>query len=304
MFHPLRFSTRQSGAALLLLLAACGATPADPASEPYTFSKGPSPDSIGYFLTEFDNSLRYWNNASLTARSEKDFRVLRGLERELTYRSGQRREELVLELESGPPQNRAIAAVALGFTGEELVLSPLLAALSDEDETVLQNALMGIGLLASPDTPVAPVAYQLRTHSDPRTRNNAAYALHRLAGTGVRNEELLSAARAALADEEPGVRAQAASLLGLLVDTLSAQALGDLLYDEKPLVSAAAASALAHLGKQAPETKGECARLLVAAFERGDGPLRRRVRSELVSLNQDDLGDEVDRWREWAYRLP
>ncbi len=267
--------------------------------------------SVGYYLTDLDNQLKAWTNLKLTANSNRDRRILRGLERELTQVTARRQDDLLAQLESGYPKNRAVAAVALGFTGDTAVVSPLLNALADPDPEVVNNALLGIGVLASPDTPLAQLCYVLNTDPDAWTRNNAAYAMQAIVyanvverGAPPEDDCVLEACRDALIDSEPGVRAQAASILGILLDEESLQPLGDLLYDEVPLVSKAAAASLANIGRKRMESKGAVGRLLVNALERVKPSQRAYIITQLQRVSAEDYGDDTELWVEWAYRLP
>jgi len=273
-------------------------------SSPYTPSADTDPDPIGYFLTQYDKSLQRWNELKLNAKTEREFRALNALERNMTKRSKDRELELVVELETGPPANREVAAVALGFTGNPAILSPLVAALSDPVEPVVQKALLGIGILASPDTPTAQITYLLLQHPDPWTRNNAAYALACIVASGSRPDGLADDCRDALVDEEPGVRAQIASVLGMLEDPDAVPILSDLLYDDVRLVFSASATALATIGRGVDSRKGTCARALADALDRVDSRRRERVLDELMRLGERNLGEESEEWLEWAYRMP
>jgi HEAT repeat protein len=169
---------------------------------------------------------------------------------------------------------------------------------------VVQKALLGIGILGLEDTPLSKLEYLVLQHPDPWVRNNAAFALQRVVSAGAHSEALSVACRRALIDEEPGVRAQAASVLGILRDPDAIPPLGDLLTDDVNLVVAAAATALARIGHEHAEHKGETARLLVGAFERAEDTQRPHIHRQLVYLSDRNLGEEVDEWREWAYRMP
>ena len=297
--------------AIALPLTACGSTPDEPESEPYVPPEEQAEPSVGYYLTDLDNQLRAWTNLKLDASTNRERRVLRGLERELTQVTARRQDDLLAQLDSSFPRNRAVAAVALGFTGDDAVVSPLLNALSDPDPGVVNNALVGLGVLGSPDTPLARLCYILNTDPDPWTRNNAAYAMQSViyASVADRGEPpaddcARESCRDALIDNEPGVRAQAAGVLGILVDEQSVQSLGDMLYDEVPLVSKAAAASLANIGLKRMESKGSVARLLVEALERVDPKHRDYILAQMRHIAADDYGDDTDLWVEWAYRLP
>lgn len=306
--------TRRRGAprgalllALLAGLAGCASSADEPEGEPSPFVPlpDPEPDSIGFFLTEFDASVRAWTNLVLAGRTERDRRMLRGLEKEMAQRAARRRDELLDELEGGPPTNRAVAAVALGFTGDPGVMSPLYDALSDQDGDVVHSALLGLGKLGDPSTPPAEICYLLRNDPDPWIRNNAAYALQSIVSAGAPASALVvRSCREALLDDEAGVRAQCAVVLGQAVVADAVDELGDMLYDEKELPAAAAASALARIGREHLESKGRCARLLADGLDRVDEERRPVLLRELEVLSEASLGDEAEPWREWAYKLP
>jgi len=292
--------------ALLLSLCACAAPAAETEIEatPFVAPEPETPLTIGFFLTELDASLRAWSTYQLTANTAREMRMLRSLERDLGLRTQRRFKDIVAELESGPPTNRAVAAFGLGFSGNPAALSPLLNALSDRDALVVNNALLGLGRLSMPETPLAIPASLLRSHPDAWTRNNAAFAIQGVIAAGGESAEAIEACRAALIDAEPGVRAQAASVLGIVVDTASFEGLADLVHDSVPLASAAGTAALGHIGAAVPALKGRTARRFVQALTHLEGPRRTRVLIELTLLNGINLGEDASDWSEWANRLP
>lgn len=104
------------------------------------------------------------------------------------------------------PGNRGIALVALGFVDDpetkrkdlaktgaekkrykndrrpgnyiEAALNPLITALSDDDDMIVEKALLGLGVLAANDTPVIEVGAILENTKRPlELRENAAWAL-------------------------------------------------------------------------------------------------------------------------------
>jgi HEAT repeat protein len=290
-----------------LLLAGCASTETsaeNAAAEPFVPLPDEEPATIGYLLTQLDKSFKRWSDLKLTAADPKEQHALDALERNLQKRTRERQDELIVELESGPPTNREIAAVALGFTRDPAALSPLLSALSDRDPSLVQKALLGIGILGLPETPLSQVTYLLLHDPDPWTRNNAAFAVQRISAAGAREPGLAESVRLALGDEEPGVRAQCASTLGILEDREAVKPLGHLLHDDVNLVAAAAVTALAHLGRFQLECKGPSARLLADALDQVEAGRREQIHRGLVLLSDQDLGRDSTAWREWAYRLP
>lgn len=273
-------------------------------TEPFVPLPDESPESIGYFLTRFDRSLQQWSELQLAAANTRDQTTLAALERSMQDRAKKRQAELVAELENGPPANRRVAAAALGFTHDPTVLPPLLAVLQSRDSELVQKALLAIGVLAHPETPVAEIGFRLLRDPDPWTRNNAAFALLALARAGSTSVELVETARAALADTEPGVRAQCASALGVVADEGALEVLAGLLQDEANLVALAAAAALARIGREHPPQKGTAARALANALDEVRSDRRHHVLGALRWLADADFGTDAQPWREWAYKLP
>ncbi|NOT30381.1 MAG: HEAT repeat domain-containing protein [Planctomycetes bacterium] len=267
----------------------------------------PLPDdvqTIGYFLTVFDDSLVKWSQLVLGSASARDQNMLRVLEANMQERARKRLDELLGELESGAPLNRRIAAAALGFAHEPRVLGPLLSTLAEPDPELVQRALLGIGVLAMPDTPVGEIQSLLLNDGDTWTRNNAAFALLGLARAGSTASELPEACRAALSDADPGVRAQCASALGELADPAAVGALSELLADEANLVALASALSLARIGREHAEQRGATARALAGALDRVRTDRRAHVLGALRWLHRGDLGEDARPWREWAHKLP
>ena len=263
-----------------------------------------TPDSIGKVLVDLDARIRAWTNLTMTAVSDGDRRKARQLEQNLMFVAHKRRDELIAELESGPPNNRIVAASALGFTREAEAHSPLIAALEDSNVQVVSNALLGLALLGRADTPLERICDLLQTSTVGSVRSNAALCAANLVQAGARADCLLPSARFGLLDVEPGVRSQSALILAALVDRESLTAIGERIYDPVPLVGAACARAVAHVGLESPHDKGQAARILVKAFEDTDGPVRMQVQRGLASLAGGNYGEELKEWKQWAARLP
>jgi HEAT repeat protein len=303
-------STTSCACLWLLWLASAGCTSSerqpDPAAKPEPFVPLPDeePSSIGFFLKQYDLSLEQWSKLKLSASSPREQRALGALERNLEKDARERQQELVTCLESGPPAQRRVAAAALGFTHDPAVLSALLAGLSDPDPEVVQRALLGLGVLGEPETPLSEIRHRLLRDPDPWTRNNAAFALQSIALAGARGSELAECSRSGLQDSEPGVRAQCASTLGILADVSAIEALSSLIYDEANLVALASATSLARIGRFEPEHKGEVARTLVDALDRVGPDRREHLLGALIWMSDQNLGNEALPWKEWAYKMP
>ena len=296
--------------AILFALAcvACAGTGAKSGASdedtPFVAINPENPPPIGKFLAELDLAMRYWTNLTLTASTAESQREARQLEAHLSLQTSRRIGELIEQLQSGPPRNRQRAATALGFTHDSRAQGPLLAALHDSDANVVHNSLLGLALLAMGDTPTDRLVELMADHEDPDTRSQAAYALRSIAAAGGPADDLVGPAQMALLDPDAGVRSQAALVLGLAIDGESVQQLGDLLYDEIPLVQHAAIEALLLIGQGDGRSRGATARALVDAWVEAKRAMRQRLKMSIVVLAGEDLGEAEEDWIEWSRRLP
>jgi hypothetical protein len=263
----------------------------------------------GAILADFDGQIRRWNEFALSNRAE-DQRKRRRLEDFLRVMSRKHIELLDQELSSPNSRSRAIAASAIGFSGEHAMSGALVAALDDDVVEVVDNALLGIGQLADPATPIAPLLHLLGSASDGWTRSNAVFALKRIVEAGgvqepEAREDLREALKLALLDREDAVRVQAAATLQTTAIRADLPALVDALYDPAALVVVASAMAVRRVGEEQDDARGEAARALFVAWqEREERNVRTVVKGELARLAGRNFGDDTEQWREWAYGLP
>lgn len=296
-------------AALALgLLAACSSSPSEPerfkGPEEYVPPPEPTDAPVGKLLADFDNSIRYWTNLMLAARTEEQRRQARELEAYLGAQSVRRLDELVAQLQTGPARNRQRAAAALGFSRDRAALPPLVAALGDPEPDVVHNALLGLTLLGFQETPHDAIVALLRESRDPETRSNAAYALRTFVEAGQDPAPYLADVRAALHDDFGGVRVQCALIVGLAHDSASVERLGDMTHQPEALVVNAAVEGLQMIGKADDHAKGQVARKLVERWRSAEDQLEQRLRIAMVQLAGIDYGEDEGPWIEWAGRLP
>ncbi len=288
-------------AGLVLLLgssASCRSAP--PESKPYA----PAPDeeppvSIGVYVTKLDALVAQWNDAMTRPPTQRNLNLRLGLERELAKQVKQRFEELRATLESSRvTPARAILAAALGFAKEAGALNPILNALSDPAQDVRENALLGLGILADPNTPIDRVALHLSEERSEGEQSNAAFALKRLGQAGARMDGALPALRAGLRYPSGAVRLQCAAALGVVRDAPSGPELVVLLRDERSLVAAAAANALGQIGDPSAIPA------LIQGLAAKDLAVREESRSALTRMNSgEDLGADSGPWRRWWQQL-
>ena len=95
-------------------------------------------------------------------------------------------------------------------------------------------------LLGFKETPSERVVVLMRESGDPETRSNAAYALRTFVEAGQDPAPYLVDVRAALHDENGGVRVQCALIVGLAADSTSVERLSDMTHQSEALVANAA----------------------------------------------------------------
>jgi HEAT repeat protein len=281
--------------------------------------------SIGQFLSDVSNRVQAWSNARYQG-NEEQVRLLEGV---LKFNCLQRQAELIHQLETGPPRNRSLAAVALGFTNSHVIIdpdksldlidrgalavSPLLFATMDDDAEVAANALMGLGILGRIETPLEPICNALDTSPNTSVRSNASYALIGILGASknVRTDFSESqqtivreSCQRGLTDTDMSVRTQSAAALGLVGNADSIPHLGDRLRDEVSIVAQSATTALARLGRDNASFKGRVARLLSGSLDRVLPTRRETILVGLIMLAEANLGKETVEWVDWAARLP
>ncbi len=301
---------RKTSCLLLLFAAACSSTGTEESAEPEPYvpieTVAPPEESIGLFLSNLSASLNAWTSMTMAATSRESRRKQDLIELSLMQQVNKRRHELIAELQSGPRQNRIVAAGALGFSRQPDTLSPLMAALDDDEPKVVTNALMSLGVLQSPETPLAPLCDLLRFAPESAHRWSAANALLNVLQAGARDgaDDVVGAARAGLTDAEPMVRTQCALILAQENDADSLDQIAGLLYDEYPLVAGAAARAIGHIGAVDPHAKGRAAHLLFDALEATGKQRQLVILDDLVALTQRNYELDLEEWREYVDRLP
>lgn len=295
-----------------LLLAACAST-SEPEEEPrermqvtaYSPQALRTQTTLGAYLMQLDRSIQSWNAMFLSGDRVRDAHTLRSLSVDIGHRAGKLYYELVETLEtSRAPQNRAVAAAALGFVQTKDALTPLLNALADKNMQVRANALLGLAILGDPKTPLGGVVEAMQLGLTEEIRANAALAiLEVLRAGGTPSEGVLDAARLGLHDEAPLVRTQCALILAHQDDEHSIDDLALQLYhDGVNTASMAAGRALAYLGSRNIRVKGRCARALAASLTMTNATVKASILDDLRKLARANFADE-EAWVEWAHRL-
>lgn len=258
----------------------------------------------GAVLADIDGQIKRWNEMLLSSQAG-DQRKRRRIEEHLRLLARNHFELLEDEVVDGIERHRAIAAAALGFAADRRATGLLMVAIDDASADVVDAALMGLGLLADPETPMEPLARKLERAPEGWTRNNAAFAVKRLLEAGAPSEPVQASLRLALLDQWDSVRAQAAAALMVVGESTDIVPLRDALYDPAAMVTIAAAKAIRRIGENDDLARGEAARALFDAWQEREGRgVRTALHTEMALLANRNFGDETEQWREWAYGLP
>lgn len=251
--------------------------------------------AIGRLIVDCDQHLRAWSNAMAQARDPQNQELVTYTTQALGVLVAKNRSALENQAISGAARNRAIACAALGFSGDFSVTPLLLNGVSSGDAEVVSKALLGLGVLADPNTSMAPVRSAVfAVEADDSVHSNAAFALFQIAIKNQRDPDGSMGAilEALLRSPQPSVRSQAALSLGLIQANLAVPPITDLLAgDAVPDVRTAAAYALGQIGSTASTAP------LVAALRDPNELTAGAARAALVRIHGRDLGPDPDSWR-------
>ncbi len=285
---------------LLATLSACQ-TPVDSANPdplaglqiiPYG-PEIPSRPELGAVMVDCERHLRTWQELMVAPQNETNRHSLEVSARALTILVKRERAYLEEQAVSGPDVNRGIASASLGFLNEESVLPLILNNITVENPGVTANALLGLGILASPQTPLAPLQAIIRNAElEPGLAQNAAWVALRLAQvSGPDAEDTLASMLLQLTEHaNPAVRAQATVGLGLVKAEHAASDLIGLLEDDSPTVRVAAAFALGEVGSI------HGTRILVLALSDEDALVAGTAHGSLVKIHGTDFGPNPADW--------
>ncbi|MFT7679298.1 MAG: hypothetical protein ACI8QC_003299, partial [Planctomycetota bacterium] len=250
-------------------------------------------------------------------KDQSDAQKARALEESLAYQATRHQELLISQLESGPPKNRQVAALALGFSREVSLpsdantaglprrvdpLGPLLASLQDPEHLVAANAAFAIGLLSRAETPTGGLIEMLERSPESKGRTNAAWAIYKVLSAGADSKGAVEPARRGLTDTEPAVRATCCLILAQAMDIDSIGDMSLLLYDDENHPAVAASRALAYMGSRNEHARGPCARALTGCLPRVRNAVRKRVIAVLQHLAHANYGSDEE-WIKWAHGL-
>lgn len=299
-----RFLQALPAALLPLLAAGCGSAPAETGAgavgvgAPRIMEEDPAevPDEVrtGQAIFDCDTHLRTWIVAMNQPRTPENQETITFTSMSLGRLVAREKDVLVQEAVSGPARNRAIASAALGFSGDSEVLPVLVSNAADEDPYVASKALLGLGVLADPETPGSTFYRALRR--DDRTEEltrNLAFAMFQIAEVARTDSDgsMAPVLLTLLDDPDLGVRRQAVVSLGLVRAEIAIPPLTDLLAgDPEDDVRTACAWALGMIGSRGSS------RALMRALEDPDPLVAGAARAALKRIHGEDRGPKPSSW--------
>ncbi|MBC8327459.1 MAG: HEAT repeat domain-containing protein, partial [Planctomycetes bacterium] len=195
---------------------------------------------------------------------------------------------------SGEPRSRAIATAALAFSPDPSVLELILSNVGHEDPMLAANAMLAVGIHASPTTPMAPIHEAVIASDVPdQVMRNAAYACLRLARAQKDSPDPYLAATmiTMLQHDLISVRSQATAGLGVI---RAAHAVGFLAKrleeDKEARVRTFAAWSLGEIGDRGST------RVLARALLDADGYVSGAARAALKKIYGEDRGANPEDW--------
>lgn len=241
------------------------------------------------FFAELDQKLRLWREA----KNKNVHEVIQPTELALKEMVRGNFSQLVTACREGQPGERAIASMALGFSNDSRALTPLLDLLADPDPNLRYNALVAIGNIHDPETPVDPILPAIED-TDPMVRAGAAYCLGGIVPPMTDKGALIPLLKATQ-DPDTRVRANAVATLGYMGNHMATKTIvSNSLFDEHWIVRYNACAALGRMKDQ---------RAVVPLIEKLDDEnqdVRIMAEEALRQITDQDYGRNKSAWRAWA----
>jgi hypothetical protein len=250
--------------------------------------------SAGQIIAECDRQIVAWGQAMARQRTIDNQEIVHISANAIGLCVTRYRKEIENQAISGKARFQGIASAALGFSGDESVLPVLHNNLGSDNAVVVAKTLLGLGLLSSPNTAIAPIADAVtRLGSSLEVSSNAAFCLFQLGSTDISDDSGLASSLLLSLVENPNhsVRAQSILALGLfsanhclgvITNALSA--------DAAPDVRVAAAWALGRIGANSSTVA------LVSALNDPDKLPSAIARASLSRIHGRDLGPDSESW--------
>ena len=250
--------------------------------------------SAGQIIAECDRQIVAWGQAMARQRTIDNQEIVQISANAIGLFVTRYRNEIENQAISGKVRFQGIASAALGFSGDESVLPILHNNLGSDDAVVVAKTLIGLGILSSPNTAMAPIADAVaRLGSNIEVASNAAFCLFQLGSTDMNDDSGLASSLllSLVENPSPSVRAQSILALGLFSANHCLGVITNaLLADAAPDVRVAAAWALGRIGANSSTVT------LVSALSDPDKLTAGTARASLSRIHGRDLGPDPESW--------
>ncbi len=250
--------------------------------------------SAGQIIAECDRQIVAWGQAMARQRTIDNQEIVQISTNAIGLFVTRYRDKIENQAISGKNRFQGIASAALGFSGDESVLPILHNNLGSDDAVVVAKTLLGLGILSSPNTAMAPIADAVtRLGSNIEVSVNAAFCLFQLGSTDMNDDSGLASSLLLSLVENPSssVRAQSILALGLFsANHCLGVITNSLLADAAPDVRVAAAWALGRIGANSSTAA------LVSALSDPDKLTAGTARASLSRIHGRDLGPDPESW--------
>ena len=250
--------------------------------------------SAGQIIAECDRQIVSWSQAMARQRTIDNQEIVQISTNAIGLFVTRYRDEIENQAISGKARFQGIASAALGFSGDESVLPILHNNLGSDDAVVVAKTLLGLGVLSSQNTAIAPIADAVtRLGSNSEVASNAAFCLFQLGSTDMSDGSGLASSLLLSLIENPStsVRTQSILALGLFSANHCLGVITNaLLADAAPDVRVAAAWALGRIGANSSTVA------LVSALNDPDKLTSAIARASLSRIHGRDLGPDPESW--------
>ena len=237
-----------------------------------------------------DDTMSRWSEA----RERGDHGWIHALERELRELAISNMTILTRWLQGEDGGRRVVAAMALGFSRDSRVLSPLMIAIHDDDSYVRSNALIGIGLVHDPDTPVDPILEAL-SDKDPAVRLAAAYCLGEIVPPKSDGGALVPLMKVLRTEVEDSVKNHAVVSLGHLGNHMAVPTIiSSTLFSENPDLRLNSVVALGKIKDRRAVIP------LVKLLDDQNRSVRQIAEEALAAITGEDFGSNRKAWDRWV----
>jgi HEAT repeat protein len=225
------------------------------------------------------------------AISTQNNQYIEKLQQEISKVAGREERKLIETLQGTDPEQRSIAAAAMGFTTNKKLVPHLVKSLSDQYSGVRKNSAAALGFLNDLKSSRDPLRKLLKD-PDPKVRSAALYAFLHLLSDGTDRELVLEIGQM-LSDPSDDVKIHAIQICSKIKSTSATPKLIELLRDPDPLVRINSSTALRELDEK------NAIKPLIELLNDDFPNVQHHAYVALKKLSGKDIEMNYSRWRKW-----